>query len=513
MSNNEKSNQRVNYKQGQIIFLTEHTQSLDPEGKEISQFEAYVNKMIGKPNLKLAIKPDSLTFDSQPQKGYRSEGAPSLPLKSLLVANITDANGEEVHDDRVIEIINQFRQNAKNREPIGNVTLQYVTPNWLMSGSQAYITGGGPGGEPVPVDGTGTVGEENARFRVGFPKEPNQSSNAPCGKEVSVVLLDTAPSPLAFDEANKWLPSHFLLSSLCGTTTQLTRIPGPPGRYRTENDRLRVYYPAETALHQLDHYSIDQHDYRMSDHGLFIAGIVNTIAPTAHLHLVRILNNYGLGTLEALAQGMHVILDDLDDLKQKPAQSTIINCSLTIRVLTEEDLIAMQVLDPKDLAKDLRAGLRWYLDAISVDTTGGQVIAAAGNEGKLPDGKRKPARYPAAFHGVIGVGAPEEYSNTADEPESEGAITEGGVIGPTGEADNTKGILGVYIGEFPHSKPNTTGWARWAGTSFAAGIITGVLADFSARNSRAPGQAWGDIKGQLPTPAGKAVPIDVHQGP
>lgn len=51
-----------------------------------------------------------------------------------------------------------------------------------------------------------------------------------------------------------------------------------------------------------------------------------------------------------------------------------------------------------------------------------------------------------------------------------------------GEYGIDNGVRGVYIHDFPNSSnpgapiTNTTGWAWWAGTSFAAPIISGMLA-------------------------------------
>jgi hypothetical protein len=88
---------------------------------------------------------------------------------------------------------------------------------------------------------------------------------------------------------------------------------------------------------------------------------------------------------------------------------------------------------------------------------------------------------------VLGVGALKEdstdptlYSNTSDQPDGEGIATFGGEKYADVPVSHTKpgtGILGVYTGMFPDD-PNAplTGWAWWAGTSFAAPIISGTLA-------------------------------------
>jgi hypothetical protein len=45
-----------------------------------------------------------------------------------------------------------------------------------------------------------------------------------------------------------------------------------------------------------------QNPYRMTDHGLFVAGIIHTIAPQAELHLIEVLNPYGVGDLESITR-------------------------------------------------------------------------------------------------------------------------------------------------------------------------------------------------------------------
>ena len=60
--------------------------------------------------------------------------------------------------------------------------------------------------------------------------------------------------------------------------------------------------------------------------------------------------------------------------------------------------------------------------------------------------------------------------------------------------DLQKGVLGVFIEALPHfdsgsssviTDPNNSGWARWAGTSFAAPIISAVLANLIAGGTNA----------------------------
>jgi subtilisin family serine protease len=150
------------------------------------------------------------------------------------------------------------------------------------------------------------------------------------------------------------------------------------------------------------------------------------------------------------------------------------------------------------------------------------VVAAAGNDSARSSRRR--TRFPAAYENVIGVGAlptlsptstgsysSAAYSNRADDQNpDEGYMTFGGEPGPG------RGIRGLYTSEIPvyvegwlswlwriftgtgldgwkgpgylpphprtltldriRYKRNQTGWAWWAGTSFATPIISGFLA-------------------------------------
>ena len=126
------------------------------------------------------------------------------------------------------------------------------------------------------------------------------------------------------------------------------------------------------------------------------------------------------------------------------------------------------------------------------------VVAAAGNDALRPqtrDDAPPPPRFPARYEDVFAVaattsgGTPASYSNRADiQPFGNGITTFGGDVVdqsdkdvPRPPADASAGredaVVGVYASEtLPDGVPNTTGWVRWAGTSFAAPTVTGVAA-------------------------------------
>ncbi|MBZ0315378.1 MAG: S8/S53 family peptidase [Anaerolineae bacterium] len=137
-----------------------------------------------------------------------------------------------------------------------------------------------------------------------------------------------------------------------------------------------------------------------------------------------------------------------------------------------------------------------------VVNAGGVVVAAAGNDGLNGGKSRTPARMPASMPTVLGVAALDssnnqltDYSNLADYPVHAGVAVFGGDIDSANpKFSNAKtGILGVYTGPYPENPPdlskedwqrlapNATGWARWSGTSFAAPIISGLIAEMMSR--------------------------------
>jgi len=149
--------------------------------------------------------------------------------------------------------------------------------------------------------------------------------------------------------------------------------------------------------------------------------------------------------------------------------------------------------------------------------------------GEIPE-----ARYPAAFASVVGVGAlpkrdkrnlpaqkyeSSNYSNLGDKPAGDAVMTLGGEEGEDNDKKN-RGILGLYLGEkFPRVKNKEMAGqthkreiemyeemnskrkhplAWWAGTSFAAPILTGAIAAVLGRTGiRRTQEAVNALKGAI----------------
>jgi subtilisin family serine protease len=365
---------------------------------------------------------------------------------------------------------------AQAAQALPAASLVAAMPDWLMSGSPHMGGTGGPGAWPSAVR---TPPGKDA-WRIRFPQNPDlQPEGVRLGEHVDVAILDAAPSDQVrayayhiFKEHD--VPENELLTQLLDPEGPLTVLPMP--------------YADRTSIH----YSLTDHRYRMADHGLFVAGLIHSLVPNARLRLYEVLNEFGVGSWETIAGGLAQALADRD-----PNRPLIINTSLVLN-LPRNSHTAPEFPDEwrdPDFIDYASGAVRVIFEQLVQDPHV-VIVAAAGNDRLTnnADAVNKPrpeARFPAAFADVAGVGAlpkelprdasgrykPASYSNLADDPVNVGYMTIGGEEG-------TRGLLGVYLDEYPTLRTdgevqysrNGTGFARWAGTSFAAPIISGALA-------------------------------------
>jgi len=452
----------------------------------------------------------------------------------------TDSNRRETDDEAnaqakaLIELLDLVIL-LDNRRDEAPVKLEVVSPNWLMSGSIEDPGGtGGPGGRPSPVDDSDTdkyhilpIPANNSALPQSFGKVSEDDA----GNDVVVAILDTSYSEKKLKEYHGKWKSHPILNSLLGDS-------GTNGQLRVHTD-LAV----ESYLPDLE---IAGHDYDMTDHGLFVAGIINKLAPKADLHLYQVLNKHGLGDLRSIARALEKVLNKFQ------GRQLVVNLSLTMNMPLErghlkanDDLgVGRAILKRRPwwlarlvskvfnrlFGKELLCccdswferqarSFEWICDLVY--TLDARIIAAAGNEARNKN-QRPGALYPATFDRVLGVGAladdnvsvvPASYSNLADKPTNMGIATFGG------EPGQKKGILGAYVGPFPDGSPNENGWAWWSGTSFATPIVSGITAAvLSDIRATSPGAVMEDAFSvlygaqELWTPDNEDV-LTVAQGP
>lgn len=433
--------------------------------------------------------------------GARLEGDPitlragEAGYRSLLTAEVGD-------DDRqLLQRLLELNRSREKREGDG-LRLLSAGPDWLASCSQqGGSPTGGPGGWPTPATDSSTPNLaqvlQGAQWRI---RRPPGAQSWGAGRGVNVAILDTLPD--VHHLAQVYAREHGKASQ--GNAHPLAlRLLQPNGRVK--------FYPASyEALERLTTSRTACHEYRMADHGLFIAGLIHELAPDANLHLIEVMNEYGVGDSFSLGQG----IQKLQELIERSSGPWVVNCSFMIDApdLRGKDARPyypptgslktwLDMLEQEELAQQLELMLASARELYALlDTTQERervcLVAAAGNDSgcaptedcaRAPTNDRYRARFPAAFDEFIGVAAltrgtaprPAGYSNYADNPVNAGFAALGGEAGPG------QGVLGIYLGDFPVQRNpdgsfdyqvNTSGWAWWAGTSFAAPLVSGLAA-------------------------------------
>jgi subtilase family protein len=350
-------------------------------------------------------------------------------------------------------------------EIVPGVTIQAATPNFVAGGSTHQIGIGGPGWEPEAAAPAGNVVNFDLTTVGLNPIRANE------GAGIRVAILDTAPSmPEAAMTLAEFQPNdHPLAERLL----------------LTNNPKLNIHPATFADLLSLGTFTMWGQRYLMADHGLFVAGIINSIVPEAELHLYEVLSPYGVGSIETIVEGMFKAV--LLHVGASPAGThLIINCSLA--------MVMPANLQPEELTY-ANIPLEWICNLLQANNV--TIVAASGN---LPSIGNPGPSYPASFASVISVGSvatpliaatrgvnppayvAAAYSNAVTKPQGgEGYLTYGG------ESGAGNGMLGVYLGnilsggimplpEDQRYKANPSGWARWAGTSFATAVLSGVIA-------------------------------------
>jgi hypothetical protein len=253
--------------------------------------------------------------------------------------------------------------------------------------------------------------------------------------------------------------------------------------------------------------------FTIADHGLFIADIINDIAPGTEIRVYRALNDFGITDLELVGKAIDYAIQDAGG---KPL---IINCSLGFapELILIEPLLRRSPVNPFSAASAYGQGRDFFQSigpALSIEPSknailgtldlpdiaalrtmfalplNGQVltVAAAGNDSRRGDDIVVAPRVPAAIEEVLGVSAivPDAgptnwrsapYTND-DDVENE---RDDGVSAMGGDATMTafpvmslNGLVGLYVTD--NIPNNDWGRAEWSGTSFATPIITGLAA-------------------------------------
>ncbi|MBN1699258.1 MAG: S8/S53 family peptidase [Spirochaetales bacterium] len=356
--------------------------------------------------------------------------------------------------------------------------LDALSVNWIMvtQNMMGMITGG-PGGLPVEP-GTSveehdysmysSYGKETYYQREAFPgvvTERIAVEKPEIGQSVDVYILDTVPSSRQLNKAY--------------------------GRYESTNPVFTNMMDAMGTKHSIRYYNNGDPDFgsyrnekygnkNLSDHGIFIAGLVGLLSSGANLHIIEVMNGYGTGTLDSLIWGLSEVAGN-----RKGDKPFIVNTSLTTKVRFPGG--KSEKYEPGDdrVVDMIRAcpDPELYLVLLSrfvalIGRVNGVIISAAGNDSE--GWCHYEAGYPARFPGVMSVGSATGsgiISDFSNDPGPDGFLAFGGEVDvSTGKTKD--GPLGIYITN-PYtgsSVSNDSGWALWAGSSFATGIVSGVMA-------------------------------------
>jgi Subtilase family len=475
------------FRDDQIMLLAAHKEEVMPEA-ELMNHANILNQSLKsiKPGAVVASHPRVDTFRLLPNPDNANGQEGMLSMLTYPVENAPE------NPNYLMTMVGNYNQQPKS-SLVPGLRILGASPNWLTSVASNGSGTGGPGSIPVPYNGS-IAGAHPFESLMTSLTQNNLYDKK--GEGVDVAILDTAPSAQALVAASKEWRDHPIIKTLLG----------PQGK-------LKLYPAPYDEVVRLGNTSLNDHDYNMTDHGLFVAGIVHSIVPEARIHLIEVLNQYGIGDLMSFFRGLGIVRNEL----YNPERKLVINCSwmlempldpLQCRHLDQTDpdsVFEQEVLKFSKNDRATAAMLEFLFNQFY--TLGRQAIAAAGNDGRDRNTNEIPTRYPAALNSVAGVGAfpktmpttargqyeRSTYSNISDEPERRGIVTLGG------EAGEGNGVLGVYIGEFPvelnpslwqrflnwlivllggrvAGPANMSKWAWWAGTSFATPVLTGAVA-------------------------------------
>ncbi len=262
----------------------------------------------------------------------------------------------------------------------------------------------------------------------------------------------------------------------------------------------------------------------VSDHGLFVAGLIHEVAPSSDIVLYEVLSRYGCGRLFALVTRLNEFISQVNNDRGK-LRGAVINLSLGIRTPQKTDEITTTtevtptILRTGTVSEELKAALdileKYPVESLRLTTqaayrSGIVVVAAAGNNSWRDELQYKPLapQLPAAYPFVIGVAGTNAnrqracFSNWGDvsAPAGDGGVVT--VTKITNESLVTTTIsCGAKLRECKGDCPTavigpvltwtleyTSHYAYWSGTSFATPLVSGLAV--LALDAGAKATAW-----------------------
>ncbi len=213
----------------------------------------------------------------------------------------------------------------------------------------------------------------------------------------------------------------------------------------------------------------------VSDHGLFVSGLVHAVAPDSQIHLYQVLTKDGCGDLHTLNKSIHEFISSQRD-NRGLIRNTVLNFSLGI--LKPRDMGLIDLDSSEDSIESLELAI------FEAFRRGGIIVAAAGND-SVDGNLRLEPELPAAYRFAIGVSASTRADKTACYS-NKGDVVAPGAEGPMGPdfcqplADTCPGNAGPNgncdYGVISLARSSDTMYAYWVGTSFSTPLVTGLAA-------------------------------------
>lgn len=428
--------------------------------------------------------------------------AVSMPSRAVLPqeVNVVDEQKSDKMDDRravkmspvvhIVNLINEHRNDLNGMNSAKyNVPILSAEPV-VYCGATGDIPQGCPVSPPIPVPANVSCSSSPGLFPIELPPGLMPNTLGATGKGVTVCILDSLPQREQITRA----------AQAARENNKLLLDVEKNVRFNYEYDLLvdAVDKSGRLAVGK-DIYGVHDH-FNLADHGLFIAGIVRSLAPGASIECIRVLNDFCVGDMKVLLQSLQDIHNRMLDGGDLHGSHVVISMSLVIP--TDAEAMQMGINLKAGPHNMIRTSLFGAIE--SLVALGAVFVASAGNEGDRrdnPSGTVPNSLYPAAFaeddfHAIISVGAassagiPTTYSCFSG---LNGIACYGGEIAkpvPSGcftKATAIDALIGIYSSpsypslsvddcEPSYPAPNSNAWAYWAGTSFATPIISAVMA-------------------------------------
>jgi len=342
--------------------------------------------------------------------------------------------------------------------------IQTAEPNWIYTANQ-WIGGGSPWKDSTQNLAILPIDDESVKFNeqqalVNLVAGNLNSLENFSGEGVRVAILDTAPinasmgENILIDGAQQW---------------QLTiNISKMKNEYATINN-----IPCDT-----DEDLIQEYTELMKEHGIYVASLVNAVAPSTEIELYRVLNHCGVGDLLTLMNALDQFIDN------NGTQPAVINMSFGA-VLPQNMLWAEE--SPKSILENL----------IEIAKENGiAIVAASGNGSEYTT--PIPAEWPASIPSVLSVGASDGvkgmscFSNQGDILAPGGNSPGNLNFKSTTDIPNTKTLDGTAMmptdckarmdecSENPDmciiGQNSDGGLSYLKGTSFSSPMVAGIVA-------------------------------------